>query len=711
MSGDSGTPNGAPQVKKEISEGTGRTCILVLGMHRSGTSALTRVLNLLGAALPRHVVGPGPGNEAGHWEPARLVHYHERLFSELATTWHDWRPLDLTLLSPERREQIKADIRQILDEDYGDEPLFIVKDPRICRFTAFFIEVLEEAGLQVVPIITIRNPLDVSNSLQMRTAFWPRRYTNADAALLWLSHVLTPEKDTRGLKRAIVTYSDLMSDWRDAVLEIVRHTDLEFPVALDEAAPLIGDFLTGDLRHHAHKYEEVAIDPLLKGWISDAYDALLAIAAKPGAARRMKELDRIGDEFQRALPIIDGLWSAASEAQASTEVDLAEARSSLKIAEADLSERQAELDATRTELARLQKAEKDAAAEEERVRKADASWVEEIERARRALGAKAGNGRDLEQLMEALKEEDIRRDIEIGEAREVTAASVSETATQKEQRKLLQSLHDRMDELTELVAEQNSTRADLDATATKSGRQVAEAHHETGNPGNGEIDALKAEIADRQRDAELLRAEMDTLRAAYRNSTSWRLTAPIRGMKTIAVGLARLPGRVVPIVGKIPAAVRFGGGVGPSIVKAARVYRREGISGIKWRMDHASRQLGSGSPVAKSPAFQPLPAPQMVQASSGGDSVEIRSYVDQVLSTAKKKPGIDLEYVPKSPHAFDVSDCPVKAIAFYLPQFHPIPENDEWWGKGFTEWTNVSKAATSVHRALSTASAGRTRLL
>src|SRR5437870_4829595 len=66
-----------------------------------------------------------------------------------------------------------------------------------------------------------------------------------------------------------------------------------------------------------------------------------------------------------------------------------------------------------------------------------------------------------------------------------------------------------------------------------------------------------------------------------------------------------------------------------------------------------------------------------------------RVYLDALKTTQKNAKD---EYVPITEADFDPLHAELKPIAFYLPQFHPFPENDAWWGRGFTEWTNVSKA-------------------
>lgn len=287
--------------------GKGRTCLLVLGSHRAGTSMLTRLLAIAGAKLPQRLMGAGQGNESGHWEPGALVQYHDRLLAEIGSAWHDWRQPDFSKIGPRGRDALERDIGSIIADDFGDASLFVLKDPRISRFADLIIETLEHAGVRVVPVISLRNPLDVIASIEKRGLYLPEDYSAADGALVWLRHMLDADWGSRQLPRAIISYESVMADWRGQLRKIAEAGKVDFPYGPSEISTLVDEFISPNLRRFSSTTTDVIHNPMLRGWISDAYSALRILEQDPTSKNALSQLDEIRHSFNNASPLIFGL--------------------------------------------------------------------------------------------------------------------------------------------------------------------------------------------------------------------------------------------------------------------------------------------------------------------------------------------------------------------------------------------------------------------
>lgn len=292
-------------VQKQSRARSQRTYMLVLGMHRSGTSALTRTLSLGGADLPERLMAPSSSNETGYWESKALVAFNDRLLADLGSTWRDWGRLDLAIAGPGFRQAAKRGIQDILAADYGDARLAVVKDPRVCRFASLMIETLEEQGIRPAPIMLFRNPLEVMASLQLRDRMSP-----ADAAMLWLRHVLDADAATRQLPRVIMSYDTLLADWRGALKRIDTAFDLALPHDVAAIAPAVAEFLSTEQRHHVSSTHDVLHNPLLRGWIADTYTALKILETTPDSPSALATLDNVRRNVEDATPVLLALTDA-----------------------------------------------------------------------------------------------------------------------------------------------------------------------------------------------------------------------------------------------------------------------------------------------------------------------------------------------------------------------------------------------------------------
>ncbi|MER9301482.1 glycosyltransferase [Mesorhizobium sp. M0496] len=297
------TRDATPVDRKAKPKAAKRTCIMVLGMHRSGTSALTRAISLLGAELPKNMLGANPTNEAGHWEPVRLMELHDRMLAEAGSRWDDWRSFDPVDLGAARLRFYKAEITKLIDEEYGSAPLFVLKDPRISRFVPLYADILKRMRVDVRCVLIQRNPLAVIASLDKRD-----RSTPGFGALLWLRHELEAERSTRGAPRVFVSYEGMMQGWRPSLDKITTALPVTWPRLIEEVADEVDAFISKDHQHHVASDDALFADKRIAEWVKDAYAALQALETDTGDAEAIAVLDRVRMEFDEQSAIYGSVF-------------------------------------------------------------------------------------------------------------------------------------------------------------------------------------------------------------------------------------------------------------------------------------------------------------------------------------------------------------------------------------------------------------------
>jgi hypothetical protein len=161
--------------------------VVVLGMHRSGTSVITSVVENCGVATGSNLLSAGPDNPKGYWEDEFIVNTNNALLRSLGYEWHSlvWLPLE-KLQNSRLYHVLLADSVLYLRDLCSKHPHLVIKDPRMAITLPFWLQVFMQLGVDVSYIIAKRNAAAISHSLQTRDGF-DKEYATQLIFLHWSS--------------------------------------------------------------------------------------------------------------------------------------------------------------------------------------------------------------------------------------------------------------------------------------------------------------------------------------------------------------------------------------------------------------------------------------------------------------------------------------------------------------------------------------------
>jgi hypothetical protein len=287
--------------------------IVVLGMHRSGTSVITRALQVLGVNLGDTLYSATEGvNDKGFWEDIDLHSLDVEMLAALGSDWHHLSPISHGDVGVLRNKGYFLRAVELLRQKMSAEHIFGFKDPRIAKLLPFWKEVFNYCQFDVSYILTVRHPTSVVKSLAKRDSF------DADKSyLLWLGHIITSMVDSTDGKRVIVDYDRLMRSPENELARIAKATDLEIDPA--ELQSYKTEFIDQKLRHTVYDLNDLSLDSACPPLVREIYAELLDVASDKiqiDDIALQRNVELWAGEFERlksALVLVDKLCTQKAE--------------------------------------------------------------------------------------------------------------------------------------------------------------------------------------------------------------------------------------------------------------------------------------------------------------------------------------------------------------------------------------------------------------
>ena len=243
--------------------------VAMLGVGRSGTSAIARGLQAIGVDLGDNLRPGGGKNPTGFFEDNDFLEISRRLKRTLAVRADDVRLLeDAEYDLPEVRK-VEDDCVEMIRRRFGNSPIWGYKYARTSRFLPFFGRVFERCGVEVRYVFAVRNPLSVARS---RARLEPHRGTQEKSDLEWLTNVVPHFERTRGTTCVFVDYDRVMADPAAELERMAR--GLGLPVddkVRREIAIYRDEYLKPGVRHSHFAIEDLDRAPNLNVLARDAF--------------------------------------------------------------------------------------------------------------------------------------------------------------------------------------------------------------------------------------------------------------------------------------------------------------------------------------------------------------------------------------------------------------------------------------------------------